>query len=294
MNAKNSEISITRFIHSDTETLFDYWLEPEKIKTWIFPASTDTIDTIKTDPKVGGAFSFIILRNGEKIEHLGEYLEIDNPKKLVFTWAVADEEGSDRVELELTPAGSGSVTKITLTTELHPDWVEYAAPTKKAWGSMLDSLKKAAEPLPAAKAEMLIRKSVSEVFEAFVNPAITSKFWFTKASGKMEEGKQVEWTWEMYNVSGFVNVIRVEKNKHILIEWDEPPTSVEWIFTPLPNGTTYVNIANRGFSGSTDDIVSQALDSKGGFTIVLAGLKALLEHGIELNLVRDQFPEGLP
>ena len=29
---------------------------------------------------------------------------------------------------------------------------------------------------PIAKAEMLIRKPVAEVFEAFVNPAITSKF----------------------------------------------------------------------------------------------------------------------
>lgn len=36
---------------------------------------------------------------------------------------------------------------------------------------------------PIAKAEMLIRKPVAEVFEAFVNPEITTKFWFTKSSG---------------------------------------------------------------------------------------------------------------
>ncbi len=35
--------------------------------------------------------------------------------------------------------------------------------------------------VPSAKAEMLIRKPVAEVFEAFVNPAVTSKFWFTKS-----------------------------------------------------------------------------------------------------------------
>jgi len=35
---------------------------------------------------------------------------------------------------------------------------------------------------PVAKAEMLIRKPVEEVFEAFIDPAITSKFWFTKGS----------------------------------------------------------------------------------------------------------------
>ena len=50
-----------------------------------------------------------------------------------------------------------------------------------------------------AKAEMLIRKPVVEVFEAFVNPAITSKFWFSKGSGRLQAGKEVTWDWEMYH-----------------------------------------------------------------------------------------------
>ena len=63
---------------------------------------------------------------------------------------------------------------------------------------------------PIAKTEMLIRKPVAEVFEAFTNPKITSKFWFTKGSGKLEAGKQVTWTWEMYNISTQVNVSEIE------------------------------------------------------------------------------------
>jgi hypothetical protein len=55
--------------------------------------------------------------------------------------------------------------------------------------------------VPIAETAMLIRKPVSEVFEAFVNPAITSKFWFTKGSGRLEAGKQVRWDWEMYGHS---------------------------------------------------------------------------------------------
>src|SRR5215210_5491779 len=66
---------------------------------------------------------------------------------------------------------------------------------------------------PVAKAEMLIRRSVAEVFEAFIDPAITSKFWFTKGSGRLEPGKQVRWEWEMYNASAQVNVKAVEQNK---------------------------------------------------------------------------------
>ena len=59
---------------------------------------------------------------------------------------------------------------------------------------------------PIVKAQMLIRKPVKDVFEAFVNPAITTKFWFTRSSGKLEAGKEVRWEWEMYGVSAQVRV----------------------------------------------------------------------------------------
>jgi uncharacterized protein YndB with AHSA1/START domain len=148
---------------------------------------------------------------------------------------------------------------------------------------------------PIAKTEMLIRKPVAEVFEAFTNPKITSKFWFTKGSGKLEAGKQVTWTWEMYNISTQVNVSEVEENKRIRINWPygDVSTTVEWVFTPYENDATYVSITSSGFTGDGDKVVNDAIDSKGGFTWVLAGLKALLEHGVELNLVADAFPKGL-
>jgi uncharacterized protein YndB with AHSA1/START domain len=148
---------------------------------------------------------------------------------------------------------------------------------------------------PSAKAEMLIRKPIADVFEAFINPEITTKFWFTKSSGKLIAGKQVTWTWEMYDVSTQVNVRELEHNRRILIEWPygDVPTTVEWIFTPYGDDATYVSITNSGFKGDGDQVVNDALDSKGGFTWVLAGLKAFLEHGIQLNLIADAFPKGL-
>jgi len=73
--------------------------------------------------------------------------------------------------------------------------------------------------VPTAKSEMLIRKPVAEVFEAFINPEITARFWFTKSTGQLEAGKQLTWTWEMYDISVQVNVKEVEADKRILIEW---------------------------------------------------------------------------
>ena len=148
------------------------------------------------------------------------------------------------------------------------------------------------EKPPVVKAQMLIRKPAAEVFEAFINPEITTKFWFTKSSGKLKPGQVVRWDWEMYGVGTDVRVKEIEPEKRILIEWDDPPCPVEWIFTPRGENATLVEISNWGFQGSDEEQVAQALDSQGGFSFVLAGLKAWLEHGIPLNLIADHHPDA--
>lgn len=146
-----------------------------------------------------------------------------------------------------------------------------------------------------AKAEMLIRKPVSEVFQAFIDPEVTSKFWFTKGSEKLEQGKSAVWTWEMYGFSLTVLTKIIEKNKRIIIEWGNKgeETIVEWIFTPLNGKETFVSITNSNFQGEIDKIITEVRNSTEGFTLVLAGAKAYLEHQIQLNLVLDRFPKGL-
>jgi uncharacterized protein YndB with AHSA1/START domain len=146
---------------------------------------------------------------------------------------------------------------------------------------------------PVAKAEMLIRKPVSQVFGAFVDPAMTSRFWFTKGSGRLVAGKQIRWDWDMYGMSMEVTVKAVEPNRRIVVEWSAygTPTTIEWTFTPRGEGATFVSITNTGFVGADDEVVKQAISSTEGFALVLAGLKAFLEHGVFLNLVGDRHPE---
>ncbi|PAE32982.1 SRPBCC family protein [Bacillus sp. 7884-1] len=144
---------------------------------------------------------------------------------------------------------------------------------------------------PVVKAEMLIRRPVEEVYEAFINPEITTKFWFTKSSGRLEEGKTIRWDWEMYGVGDELNVKKLEQNKVIRIEWTDG-TQVEWVFTPRGDNQTFVSITNSGFSGSGDEMVNHAIDSMGGYTMVLSGLKAYLEFNIQLNLVADKAPDA--
>jgi uncharacterized protein YndB with AHSA1/START domain len=149
--------------------------------------------------------------------------------------------------------------------------------------------------VPIVKTGMLIRKPVADVFEAFISPDITTQFWFTKGSGRLEAGKQVQWDWEMYGISIPVTVKAVEPGRRILIEWPGQggPTTVEWLFTSLADGSTFVSITNSGLTGDGDELMKLATDSTQGFTLVLAGLKALLEHDVRLNLVADRYPKGI-
>ena len=142
---------------------------------------------------------------------------------------------------------------------------------------------------PVARATMLIRRPVEEVFNAFVDPTVTTRFWFSRSSGQLAPGKTVTWYWDQYGVSGEVTVTALEKNQRIAIEW---PTPVEWTFTPKSNDTTFVSIVASGFTGTDDEKVAQALDSTEGFNLVISACKALLEHGIDLRLISDKNPDA--
>jgi uncharacterized protein YndB with AHSA1/START domain len=151
------------------------------------------------------------------------------------------------------------------------------------------------EQVPTTNTGMLIRRPVAEVFQAFIDPDVTTKFWFTKSSGRLEGGKQVHWDWEMYGISITVTAKEIEPNRRIVLEWPgyEGLTTVEWSFEPQEDGMTFVRITESGFSGTGDELVKQVTDSTQGFSLVLAGLKALLEHDVRLNLVADHYPRGL-
>ena len=88
---------------------------------------------------MGGAFSFLVRRQGEEIDHVGKYREIDRPRRLVFTWGIAGEsEDESIVIIEIVPGGTGA--ELSLTHELDAKWADYASRTEAGWTRMLDAL----------------------------------------------------------------------------------------------------------------------------------------------------------
>jgi len=139
------------------------------------------------------------------------------------------------------------------------------------------------------QAQMLIRKPIQEVFEAFIDPEITTNFWFTKSTGKLEEGKTVTWEWEMYGAKSEVKVLQIIPNQLIKTEWGLFSNNVDYEFKEMEKGTLVV-IKSYGYFETGDELLSVINDNTGGFTTVLDGCKAYLEHGINLRLIEDKFP----
>lgn len=146
---------------------------------------------------------------------------------------------------------------------------------------------------------MLIRKHISEVFEAMINPDITSKFWFTKSSGRIEPGKTLEWEWGQFGVKDTVDILEVKTDEYISLQWKlgELKTTIKMNFEPKSDDFTLVRVTEKGFwksSPSEDKNIDEKIDlmlgQNGGWTLVLSNMKAYLEFGINLNLIGDHKP----
>jgi uncharacterized protein YndB with AHSA1/START domain len=122
------------------ERVFDAWLDTAMIGQWMFgPRLRDEeVVRLSIDARVGGRFSFVVRRQGEEIDHVGTYLEIDRPRRLVFTWGVGQGDSS-RVTVDIVAMGTGC--ELTLIHELHPDWADYAGRTEAGWTKMIEALR---------------------------------------------------------------------------------------------------------------------------------------------------------
>lgn len=137
------DVTVHRRFIASAERVFDAWLTPRLLGQWMMgPGIRDEkLLRLDVDPRVGGRFSMLVERDGERIDHVGEYLVIDRPRRLSFTWTIAGEADQDgsRVDIVLTPTPTGCELRLTHT--LPRAWADYADRTQQGWGTMLDALR---------------------------------------------------------------------------------------------------------------------------------------------------------
>jgi uncharacterized protein YndB with AHSA1/START domain len=122
---------------ASAERVFDAWLDPEKARQFLFATPTGQMVRADIDPRVGGQFTFTDRRDGEDVDHTGEYLEIDRPRRLVFTLAVPKYSSEvTRVTIEIVPLESGC--ELTLAHDgVLPEFEERGA---EGWASIFAGL----------------------------------------------------------------------------------------------------------------------------------------------------------
>jgi len=130
------------------ERVFDAFLDVAVARRFLFATATGEMIEAEIDPRVGGRFAFTERRpDMGDVRHVGEYLEIDRPRRLVFSFGVPQfDPRMTRVALDLRPDGDGC--ELTLTHEGVPP--EYAERNHDGWSHILAALMPAYEGVHAA------------------------------------------------------------------------------------------------------------------------------------------------
>lgn len=280
---------VTRRFAATAERLFDAWLDPSKIHGFMFGSHLreEEVIRIDVDPRVGGTFAFVVRRQGEQIDHVGEYLELNRPHRLVFTWGVAQAASSSRVVIEIVTLANGC--ELTLTHELDPAWADYADRARAGWAKMIDALDQLLsqrapalhEPLLVTR-QIVINAPVARVWEVLTLP-IYIKDWDDLPEGFGEEplrlGRTIAWEGHAtLTVTAFdpENLLRL--NLYVAT-WAQPPSAYDIAYTytlaaqdsgtlltitvgdfaPLTNGQDYYDASVEFASDSGEKIKQLAV-----------------------------------
>jgi uncharacterized protein YndB with AHSA1/START domain len=135
-----TDVVVRRFLPLPRERVFAAWLDPASQAQWMLPGDVTTA-TIESDPRVGGQFRIVMEHGRGNVEHWGEYLTIDPPSLLSFTWISANTNFLPTiVTIELHERDNG--TELILTHRGLPP--EKLAPHEQGWS---DIVRRAGETL---------------------------------------------------------------------------------------------------------------------------------------------------
>ena len=127
---------VRRFFSASRERVFHAWLDPASLKQWMRPGAV-TDATVEVDPRVGGKFRIVMIEGLKRYEHTGEYVAIEPPERLEFTWiSEATEHRTTVVTIEFLERDRG--TELILShRRLPPKQVESH---RRGWTDILRAI----------------------------------------------------------------------------------------------------------------------------------------------------------
>ena len=155
-NISTTTLTMIRKFDVASEKVFDAWLNPEMMRRWFFTLE-GTNQVAQNHPQVGGTWEIIDRRDEKDYRAIGEYLEIDLPQKLVFTFKMPQfSELEDTITVELKKLQQGCEMKFSqeITVQHEENWtavdiekalVEYRDGSEHGWNLMFMGLKELVE-----------------------------------------------------------------------------------------------------------------------------------------------------
>ena len=135
-DGSDAVVVVRRTMPVSRERVFDAWLDPAAVALWMCPGPV-TSATAEIDARVGGRFRIVMQHPKAPADHWGEYLVIDRPSKLEFTWISAATNGNPTiVTVEFLERNGG--TEVVLTHRLLPPG--QIDPHRKGWGDIVQKL----------------------------------------------------------------------------------------------------------------------------------------------------------
>jgi uncharacterized protein YndB with AHSA1/START domain len=131
-----TRLTVKHGFGASAERVYDAWLDPKIARQFLYTTGTTEVVRCEIDARVGGKFTIVDKRDAEEVLHEGTYLEMERPRRLVFTLRVPKySPDEDRITVDITPLERGC--ELTLTTETADEWAD---DTQRGWTMILDVL----------------------------------------------------------------------------------------------------------------------------------------------------------
>lgn len=137
MNTALQTVVVEREVAASIDDVFAAWTTPALMARWLSPTGHAEVDA---DVRVGGTFRVVMLGDDMHIEHTGEYLRIEPPSMLAFTW-VSAYTGAEPSIVTVALHQRGAATLIKLTHERLPE--ETSESHAGGWTTILERLQEA-------------------------------------------------------------------------------------------------------------------------------------------------------
>jgi len=133
----NDVVRVTRVLKAAPQEVFDAWTDTHQLRQWLCPDPGE-VGEVWCDPVVGGGYRLVMLFEHGAFVTSGEYLTVDPPHRLVFTW-LADSTAGRPTQVTVTLRPEGDTTEMTITHERIPSR-EFGESAGSAWVNVLDKL----------------------------------------------------------------------------------------------------------------------------------------------------------